>query len=107
MSEKSVVIDDLTYKYVVHCDVGEYGTYYSTDFFIEYESVEVNVVLRKLLSQFGIKRDPVIAQRPIVLFSIDSDVESPRYTREEMNKIVTRSFKIHTRAQEIARGELI
>lgn len=75
MRDKTIVLEDVKYRYMVYAECGEYGIFSHTVFYTETSRRETGRLYRRALSLLGINREPVIVDDPVVLFKIYCDID--------------------------------
>lgn len=96
---KNIVINGLTYKYLISDEVSEYGESYETVFYRGDEKI----TYRKYWL-FGPK---ITMDSPTEVFNVGFDIESNRITKEELKNILEREEALLRREEEIENGILI
>lgn len=103
MKENSLNIDGRTLYFNVKYDCSEYGEYWETEFFEEYEPRS-----RKQWIFFG----PTITwQEPKVMFSVHHNINNPKLTKEywrrEIRKKLAKYDSLKNREEEINSNQYI
>jgi hypothetical protein len=85
MSTNSIEINDRKIYFQVRYDCSEWGEYWETEFFEEYETLS-----KKKWVLFG----PTITwEEPKIMFTITRDIYSPRLTKEYWRREITKKLK--------------
>ncbi len=97
---KTLTINNYTFKYEIFSDVSELdGVYYWTNF---YQGEEV--ITRKKFWLFGEK---ITETKPKLVFKINENIESEKFTKEDIRAMILRKVQLMERKSEIERGEII
>lgn len=99
MNKKEITIKGEKFYYIVLVDSDLYGVYYSTEFF-----QETKIVKYKKYWLFG---EIITKEEPIILFEVNINIESDKYTKEQTRAKIESAFNLSKRKEEILRGEII
>jgi hypothetical protein len=80
----------------------QYQTYISTDNTDFYQGIEIV----PKYNIFGFKFGKLI-ERPKLLFTIDCNIEHPRYSKEFIRRLIRSKVKVLNRDREIQNGDII
>ena len=96
---KEIEIDGRKFQYAVQCEANEADSYEYTEF---YDGIEITK--RKKWILWG---EEITIAKPKLVFTIYSDINNPRLTKEWWRREIRKEVELLTRSEEIAKGEVI
>ena len=96
---KTINVNGRIFEYEIFSEYNECYTYYWTEF---YEGSKL--ITRKKYWVFG----KIISEYvPNYMFTLDFNIESPNYTKNEVRKKIERQIELLNRKKEIEKSEII